>query len=1165
MLRSRQRPRVGSGGGASSALALRLDFLSSTALDPRITFSRGTNATQVDSTGKITYAPNNLLTNSEQFDNAVWVKADTTVTANTTLAPDNTITADSLIEAATTSTHTIRQQITGVLGAPYTFSVYLKANTRTQAAVELYTTATIFRVVVNLANGAFISSLGTGTYNITPLANGWYRVSVTGTSTNATINGFVNILSGGAISYAGDGTSGIYVWGAQLELDTYQTTASTYNSTTPKNLLGFTQEFDNAAWTKVTSYVQTNLLLYSEQLSAASWTPTNMVTTVDAVADPNGYQNAEKFAANSTNNEHYVRQTVAVVTGSTFTASVYVKAAGYTAARIRCLDSAAPANGFLGSVELTTGVTTSAAAGIGTILSVTATDAGNGWQRLAVTGSAGATAASILFDVYIVSGTTVLFTGNDVNGLYMWGAQLVQGTAAGNYQRTVAAAAATQYIGPDGYPTAEKLVEDTSNSVHKIQAGVTVNNTTPQTFSCYLKAGERTSGTLVLSEGTPFTRYTAASFDLVAGTASSTTNSGGAGSSSAAIVAIGNGWYRCSITTTLGGVSPTVVPQVAIGPNLTPYIGNGSSGIYLYGAQLSDSASLDPYVYNPAAALTSTAYYGPRLDYDPATLAPKGLLVEEARTNLLTYSTQLDNAAWTKTNSYVQTNLLTYSEQLDNATVWTPLGNMTASANTILSPDGAISADALIENTAATVFHFLNRTVSKAAVSTQYAFSFYAKDKGRELIVTLSTGGGANGVSARVNLSTGTITAPLAGYGTGWTAGSISLTPAGNGWYRVSTVATTDATASFILQFALYNGITNVYTGDGVSGVYLWGAQLVQGADAGNYQQTVATAAATQYTSPDGTNNADKVVEATSTGVHDVRVAATASASTTYTQSIFVKAAERSYVQLQMFGNAGGSTSNYNLLAGTATAVGAYGGWTSATATITNYGNGWYRLTQTATTNVGLTFITFASIMCNTSANASYAGDGTSGMYMWGAQLEAGSFATSYIPTVASTVTRSADVALMRGSNFSNWYNQNEGAFVGSVQAAPVAIPLTGQAFAYPSNSDGTSNINMRRTTSSLAGAGFTVATVIVADVIPSASIAANAIYKNAVAFSLNNVNDATNGVLGTLDTSATMPFLDRMYIGSNVFGGGFCNGYLQSISYYNTRLPDAQLQAITA
>ena len=121
------------------------------------------------------------------------------------------------------------------------------------------------------------------------------------------------------------------------------------------------------------------------------------------------------------------------------------------------------------------------------------------------------------------------------------------------------------------------------------------------------------------------------------------TGSVGSGSSpNHSISSIGFGWYRCSITVTPAiGTGQNSSFYVAQSDNVISYTGDGTSGIYIFGAQLSDSASLDPYVYNFGAAPTSSAYYGPRFDYDPVTLAPKGLLIEEQRINILLNSDTL--------------------------------------------------------------------------------------------------------------------------------------------------------------------------------------------------------------------------------------------------------------------------------------------------------------------------------------------------------------------------------------------------------------------------------------------------------------------------------------------------------------------------------------------
>jgi hypothetical protein len=155
------------------------------------------------------------------------------------------------------------------------------------------------------------------------------------------------------------------------------------------------------------------------------------------------------------------------------------------------------------------------------------------------------------------------------------------------------------------------------------------------------------------------------------------------------------------------------------------------------------------------------------------------------------------------------------------------------------------------------------------------------------------------------------------------------------------------------------------------------------------------------------------------------------------TLTIFAKAAERQYFGLVINSFSTGFGSRYgaefNLGNGTASEHdSAQGTYTSGSYSITPYPNGWYRCRITCTTSTDaqtqVRIFTFRDANQWTSSS-SYSGDGTSGIYVWGAQLETGAFPTSYIPTTASTVTRSADLASMTGTNFSSWYNQSEGTF----------------------------------------------------------------------------------------------------------------------------------------
>jgi len=162
---------------------------------------------------------------------------------------------------------------------------------------------------------------------------------------------------------------------------------------------------------------------------------------------------------------------------------------------------------------------------------------------------------------------------------------------------------------------------------------------------------------------------------------------------------------------------------------------------------------------------------------------------------------------------------------------------------------------------------------------------------------------------------------------------------------------------------------------------------------------------------PSGYNGADKLVEDSSTGDHVTYATQTGTSSTF---SFFAKAAERSWVAVL---SNNGNMSYFNIGNGTLGTIAA-----TSTATITNYGNGWYRCTLF---NSHGTF--GANIYLATNNNvSSYAGDGTSGAFIWGAQLEASAtYATSYIPTLGSSVTRLADAASKTG--ISSLIGQTEG------------------------------------------------------------------------------------------------------------------------------------------
>jgi hypothetical protein len=180
----------------------------------------------------------NFFVQSQTF-NTTWINSALTINQTATTAPNGTSTGNSLIPTVANTIHRINSpSITAISGVTYTVSVYAKANgynylfVNCQAAFNANTT-------FNLSTGA-ISTTANGTATITDAGNGWYRCTVTGTavSTSTNIPFFqVNNTQTGATddTYAGNGTSGIFLWGAQYEIGS---TANTYIPTTTTAVYG---------------------------------------------------------------------------------------------------------------------------------------------------------------------------------------------------------------------------------------------------------------------------------------------------------------------------------------------------------------------------------------------------------------------------------------------------------------------------------------------------------------------------------------------------------------------------------------------------------------------------------------------------------------------------------------------------------------------------------------------------------------------------------------------------------------------------------------------------------------------------------------------------------------------------------------------------------------
>jgi len=198
--------------------------------------------------------------------------------------------------------------------------------------------------------------------------------------------------------------------------------------------------------------------------------------------------------------------------------------------------------------------------------------------------------------------------------------------------------------------------------------------------------------------------------------------------------------------------------------------------------------------------------------------------------------------------------------------------------------------------------------------------------------------------------------------------------------------------------------------------------------DSAAWNKPGSTITANAIVAPDGILTGDKIVATNTLGGHQLNY--TISQSGSQTLSVYAKKGEYSHLYLAFF-TGSSFTTWFNLDSGTVGTVES-----STTTSITALPDGWYKcsITRNQSTTVAVIGVSNADNV------NSYTGDGVSGIYLWGAQLEVGAFPTSYIPTTSATVTRAADIATIGGNDFKAFYNSSEGSFLfEGTQSQPVA------------------------------------------------------------------------------------------------------------------------------
>ena len=304
---------------------------------------------------------------------------------------------------------------------------------------------------------------------------------------------------------------------------------------------------------------------------------------------------------------------------------------------------------------------------------------------------------------------------------------------------------------------------------------------------------------------------------------------------------------------------------------------------------------------------------------------------------------------------------------------------------------------------------------------------------------------------------------------------------------------------------------------------------------------------------PDGNANSELFSEDGTTGTHRLFQVFGGTIGTIYTLSVFFKFNGRAEVTLENRSIAGNPFGVFNIQNGTIGLVSA-----GLTAAIQAYPNGWYRcsITGTATLAGGNYLIN------GYSGTTLYTGLNGPAFYLYGAQVEAGAFPTSYIPTTTASVVRSADVCSITGSAFTGMYNQLEGTIISNAQIANLIGENRGL---YGINNNGAIHGFLTFYTATGVGVSSQSRNAGNTSLAPIFSNSANTPFKRGLAYNSSSCGISDNGsAVTTTSVTTTTQTMLTLQIGNMLGGAFYWSGHITSIRYFKKRLPNAKLQTLT-